>query len=290
MNNPLVTINILSFNRKDDLRITLTKVFEQDYRNIEVIVVDNASTDGTQKMVKEEYPYVKLVELKENIGIAGWNKGFELAQGEYILVLDDDSYPLSQSIKYAIANIVEEDNIGIIACNILNNRHEQLIFDSSLYFIGCGALFKKVLINNLGGFHEDLFIYEHEIEFSMRAFNYGYKISFCSDAQIIHNVSNTNRTTGRRKRYVTRNILFILFFHFNISKVWFRMIRIITGRIFSGIKKGDFLSITRGVFGFILLSLTHLNSREVLSIQTQKKYLFGAYAAGYHFKDGDWYN
>ena len=53
MNNPLVTVNILSFNRKNELRHTLTKVFEQDYKNIEVIVVDNASSDGTQEMVKK---------------------------------------------------------------------------------------------------------------------------------------------------------------------------------------------------------------------------------------------
>ncbi len=92
MNNPLVTVNILSFNRKEELRITLTKVFEQDYKNIEVIVVDNSSSDGSQKMVREEFPSVNIIELNENIGIAGWNKGFEIAKGKYVLVLDDDSY------------------------------------------------------------------------------------------------------------------------------------------------------------------------------------------------------
>ena len=51
--HPLVTVNILSYNRKDELRNTLTKVFEQDYKNIEVIVVDNASTDGSGEMVKK---------------------------------------------------------------------------------------------------------------------------------------------------------------------------------------------------------------------------------------------
>ncbi len=44
-------------------------------------------------MLGEQYPSVRVVRLEENIGIAGWNKGFEIAKGEYILVLDDDSYP-----------------------------------------------------------------------------------------------------------------------------------------------------------------------------------------------------
>ena len=70
---PLVTVNILSYNRKDDLRNTLTKVFEQDYKIIEVIVVDNASSDGSCEMVESEFPQVKLIRLKEIIGIAGWN-------------------------------------------------------------------------------------------------------------------------------------------------------------------------------------------------------------------------
>ena len=60
MNNPLVTVNILSFNRKDELRITLTKVFEQDYKNIEVIVVDNASTEVSPEMVEKEFCGVKV--------------------------------------------------------------------------------------------------------------------------------------------------------------------------------------------------------------------------------------
>ncbi|RJP62305.1 MAG: glycosyltransferase, partial [Ignavibacteriales bacterium] len=70
-NRPLVTVNILSYNRKDELRNTLKKVYEQDYKNIEIIVVDNASSDGTHEMVKSEFPEVKLIQLEKNIGIAG---------------------------------------------------------------------------------------------------------------------------------------------------------------------------------------------------------------------------
>jgi len=98
-NQPLVTVNILSYNRKDELRNTLTKVFAQDYKNIEVIVVDNASSDGSSEMVKNEFPSVQLIQMEKNIGIAGWNEGFKIAKGDYVLVLDDDSYPEEQSIQ-----------------------------------------------------------------------------------------------------------------------------------------------------------------------------------------------
>ena len=78
---PLVTVNILSYNRKDELRNTLQKVYEQDYENIEVIVVDNASSDGSPEMVDKEFPGAKLIKLEKNIGIAGWNEGFVGARG-----------------------------------------------------------------------------------------------------------------------------------------------------------------------------------------------------------------
>ena len=110
MNHRLfVTVNILSHNRKNELRHTLTKIYEQDYKNIEIIVVDNASSDGTPIMVETEFPEVKLIKLYKNIGIAGWNKGFEVASGEYILVLDDDSYPGSDTINKALNCIRSEE-------------------------------------------------------------------------------------------------------------------------------------------------------------------------------------
>ena len=114
MNEPLVTVNILSFNRKDDLRLTLQKVFEQDYQNIEVVVVDNASTDGTLEMVKNEFSSIQLIQLQKNIGIAGWNEGFKIARGEFILVLDDDSYPDKNSIKELVQTAQSDKHIGVV--------------------------------------------------------------------------------------------------------------------------------------------------------------------------------
>ena len=89
---PLVTVNILSFNRIDELRNTLTKVYEQDYKNIEVIVVDNASSDGSSEMVNNEFPSVQLIQMEKNIGIAGWNEGFKVAKGGDVFVLGDDAF------------------------------------------------------------------------------------------------------------------------------------------------------------------------------------------------------
>ena len=69
---PLVSIIILSWNRKDDLRSSLSQVYAIDYPAYEVIVVDNNSSDGSVDMLRSEFPLVIVVALDHNIGIAGW--------------------------------------------------------------------------------------------------------------------------------------------------------------------------------------------------------------------------
>ncbi|MBI2430174.1 MAG: glycosyltransferase family 2 protein [Ignavibacteriales bacterium] len=197
---PLVTVNILSFNRKDDLHVTLTKVYEQDYKNIEVIVVDNNSTDGTVEMVKSEFPNVQLIELKKNIGIAGWNEGFKAARGEYVLVLDDDSYPLNGTINSGVVSLLQDKGIGIVAFKIFNIR---LNINETIYltkqaksFIGCGALISSQLLSTIGYYSESYFLYYNELDFSARCYDAQFKILYLEESVVIHNQSLKSRGTN----------------------------------------------------------------------------------------------
>ena len=90
-----MTIVFLVYNRCEELRTSLQKMLEEsDYDRslVDVIVVDNASTDGSSEMVRREFPQVRLIRREENCGVAGWNDGFEVATGDLVLVLDDDCY------------------------------------------------------------------------------------------------------------------------------------------------------------------------------------------------------
>jgi len=186
---PLVTINILSFNRKDELRYTLIKIYEQEYKNIEVIVVDNASNDGSPEMVKNDFPEVQLIQLNKNIGIAGWNKGFKTAKGEYVLVLDDDSFPEKDAIQKVIDNI-NGNETAVYAFSVYNfkrNFYETEYFVAPYnQFVGCGALINKKIFFLIGEFDESLFIYCHESDFAMRVIEAGYRMEFVKEARINH--------------------------------------------------------------------------------------------------------
>lgn len=199
MNNgdPLVTVNVLSYNRCDDLRNTLQRVFEQDYKNIEVIVVDNASSDGTSEMVEKDFPDVKIIRLHKNIGIAGWNEGFKAAKGDFILVLDDDSYPTTNAIQKALKAFKENEKLGIVAFKIFNTRNNSSetedFMEQPLFFTGCGALFRSDILKTVGLFNEQYFIYYHELDYSARCYNAGYQIKYLFDAEVIHEQSMKSR-------------------------------------------------------------------------------------------------
>ena len=291
--NPLVTINILSFNRKNDLFNTLMKVYEQDYQNIEVIVVDNASVDGTQAMVHSSFPKVRLIELQKNIGIAGWNEGFKAAKGDYILVLDDDSYPANDTLFKTIPMIVQNKECGILTLKVFNpvlNGYETEMYSITkpLSFVGCGAIIRKNIFLKVDYFNNLLFLYEHEIEFSMRVVDAGFKIIFSQEGCIVHNLSMLNRqiilsVDHRKQFYTIRNIIIVMFLHFSIHKVFFRIFRIIAGRIFWAIKNKCLKTTLKGLMAAIKVCIKISNNREVLSKNTQKYYLYGAYAGGFHF-------
>jgi GT2 family glycosyltransferase len=195
---PLVTINILSFNRKDELRNTLQKVFEQDYKNIEVIVVDNASTDGSSKMVKEEFPEVKLIKMEKNIGIAGWNEGFFAAKGEYVLVLDDDAYPAEDSITFSISEFINNYEVACIAFNLIDinsgefykcdwipqNKSKKIFWP---VFVGCAFIVRVDRLPNEFKFPESYFVYQHELPMSAEIYIHNKKILFVPDIHGFHN-------------------------------------------------------------------------------------------------------
>ena len=261
MNNPLVSINILSYNRKDELRFTLTKVFEQDYKNIEVIVVDNASADGTQQMIKSEFPNVNLIELKENIGIAGWNYGFKVAKGEYVLVFDDDAYPEKNAVQLVVNNFQSLPNHGAIAFNVNNVYKNNVIIpfghgwvpkrlDDDLEWslvLGCAfAIRKSLFVDDM--FALKYFIFFHELAVVLQIFRKGYLIKYSNDIVAYH----INQVMGKYKKesenFHFRNMINFIFYHFSKPLNLIMLLRVLLYYFTRAIRKGWFSSYIISIF------------------------------------------
>lgn len=294
---PLVTVNILSFNRKDELRNTLTKVYEQDYKNIEVIVVDNASRDGSAEMVKKEFPSVQLIQMDKNIGIAGWNEGFKAAKGEYVLVLDDDSYPLDATIRDGVDKFKSNEKTGIVAFEIFNTYlmkvEYNFILDKPYSFIGCGAMIQKELCHKLKGYNELYFLYHNELDFAALTLNSGYEI-VQSNEQVIHNFSSLNRSNENksqllsRKRYyyffISQSIFFIqrLKFSFAIRM----MFKWLLNRMIIAVRYNYYSDFFHALIEILIHSIKISKTRKILENELQKKYLkYIAYVDRSYFPD-----
>ncbi|MFZ4619185.1 MAG: glycosyltransferase family 2 protein [Bacteroidota bacterium] len=223
MSEPLVTVCILAFNRKNDVDNTLSKVFEQNYRSIEVILVDNASSDGTGDMVREKYPMVILMELKENIGIAGWNEGLKKASGKYVLILDDNAYPHEDAVTNAV-KIFESDpshRIAMVAFNIFDLRTEQLwdsrwlpgnrkLAGTMPIFVACAFMVDRSKVDVTSLMPPHYFLYQNELVIAAKIHNNGHVIHYSPDIIGYHWFFADNGYSKRKDRLIFQNNLFFI--------------------------------------------------------------------------------
>ena len=110
MNTPLVSVICLCYNQKDYVGAAIRSVLTQTYRNIELIVVDDASNDGSQEVIKEELigTTVQFIELEKNIGnCAAFNKGYELSKGAYLIDLAADDLLLPFRIEIGLGDFMK---------------------------------------------------------------------------------------------------------------------------------------------------------------------------------------
>jgi len=232
--SPLVTVNILCFNRRDKVRQVLERIQEVEYVPLQIIVVDNGSSDGTAELIRHDFPYVELVYLPSNTGIGAWNEGFRRARGKYVLTLDDDCYPGRGSIDRMVEAFDANPKLGIVTFEIrigdsgaVDNefmRGEPSGSASGGYvadnFIGCAVGIRRTLFDEIGYFDEDIFLYQHEVDFSVRVLNAGYTIEYmdgCVGHHMIEALSTSGRYTSPRKNYfIFRNVMWFWWKYFPV--------------------------------------------------------------------------
>lgn len=120
MNSKKLSIIILSYNTKDLILRCLNSIVDIGKRNdCEVFVVDNNSFDDSAVVIKTTYPWVKLIENKENFGFAkANNQAMKLAQGEFILLLNSDTENVGNAIEKTLNFISNRRDIDVITCRV----------------------------------------------------------------------------------------------------------------------------------------------------------------------------
>jgi len=185
----------------------------------EIIVVDNASTDGSQEMVEKRFPFVILLKNKENLGFSkANNQGIKIAKGKYLFILNSDTIVEKTAIKTLLDYLEQHNQIDIIGPRLLNpdgspqancgkfptlpvvaimlfKEHfggSNLVRSSPLeskfvdWLMGAAFIAKREVFEAIGGFDEKIFMYMEEVEWFYRAAKSGFKTYFLKDAEIVH--------------------------------------------------------------------------------------------------------
>lgn len=202
-NEALVSIVILNYNGKKYIKNCIESIKNQKYNNIELIFVDNASTDYSATIFKKLYPEKKVIINKENYGSAkGNNIGANYSDGQYLFFLNIDTKLDKDCIYNLVKTYKSDPEIGICACRELSYDGEIEwncgigvdIFGYSLqgvpkkvFHASSSSLFiKKELFEKLNGFDDTYFMYKDDIDLCWKAQLLGYKIIGVPSAIVFH--------------------------------------------------------------------------------------------------------
>lgn len=132
MNN-LISVVVTCYNHEKYIEQCLRSIYNQTYRNIELIVLDDGSTDGSTKIIQEvlkDSPFVTNFESHENVGVVkNRNMGLSLINGDYLLFVDSDNYLDMDYIEQLYSKLIET-NADIAYCDLFNPEKEEFYLKS----------------------------------------------------------------------------------------------------------------------------------------------------------------
>ncbi len=222
-----VSAVLISWQRRDTLLATLTKLTALQPALAEIIVVDNGSTDGTAAAVAAQFPQVTLLQRGRNAGIDAYNDGFRRATQDYVLILDDDSYPAPDATARAVTHLQQSARCAAVAFRISDAVTRQ---DARYWFlpqseqpapatafVGCGALVRRDALLAAGGYAPEFFLYENEVELCLRLRLAGWQVDYRPECVAYH-PSSTKRGTPNIIYYGTKNKLLTVWRFLPVAK------------------------------------------------------------------------
>jgi len=300
LSEPYVTIVILNFNGRRYLEVCLSSLQKLTYQNFEIIVIDNASTDGSVEFVKANYPRVKLLVNPVNLGFAeGCNVGMQNARGNYVALLNNDIEVDPNWLRELILVAQSDPRIAICASKIMmfHNRkvfnsaggeydvygsgHDRGLyeFDHGQYsrveevFFACGGamLLRRDILKDIGLFDSRYFIYGEDVDLCWRAWLGGYKVVYVPLAIVYHRYGGTMETLTVQRLYLTsRNSLCSILKNYSskaLTKPFFRFCSLKVGEILlffvSGRAKASFALLKAILWNIANFDDTWIKRRKV---------------------------
>jgi len=234
---------VLNYNAGDLLLNCIDSLKKSTYANLEILVVDNISSDGSQRKCKEKFPDIKLIQNEKNLGYCGGNNiGIKEAKGEFIVILNPDTIVEPNCIKELIL-AHEKFGDGLYQPKILSLNEENIIQSTGnmLHVFGFGfardkgnrirdkkeevekigyasgtCLFtSRKVIEKVGLLDEFLFLYHDDLDLGWRAAQIGINSYYVPDSKIFHVESYSLKWSAKKFYWLERNRKYCLLTHYS---------------------------------------------------------------------------
>ena len=233
----VVSVVLVSFNTRN-LTLEAIESLQNSVSNgdlkLQIIVVDNGSTDGSAEAIATRFPDATTIKLGKNLGFgAANNRAFELVDGSYILLLNTDTIVRDGAVESMVTAIEENMDIGAVGCRLENSdgslqkscwsfptparacleaiglnrsvlRRDWHRWDHSStqmvdFVIGAALLLRRQALESIGGFDERFFLYAEEADLQKRLWQAGWNVVFCPNGTIVHFGGASGEPLGDRQ-------------------------------------------------------------------------------------------
>lgn len=219
-----LTVVVLTYNRSDEVHDTLAKLAALPDR-FDIVVVDNASTDGTAARIAAAFPFITLVIAPANLGAAGRNLGVAHVSTEYVAFCDDDTWWAPGSLSRAVKILDAAPCVAVLNARILVGalgtpdetcermresplRSEVLPAPALIGYIACACVFRTNVFRQVGGYEARLFIGGEETLVALDVLSAGHEIIYI-DELIVHHHPSPIRDSAQRRRLLARNAAWV---------------------------------------------------------------------------------
>lgn len=256
----MISIIIPNYNGNKYLKECLDSVYAQSFKDFEVIIIDNASIDGSYEWV-QEYRDIQFKRLDQNYGFSrAVNEGIYLAQGEYVLLLNNDTIMAADFLKEILEEMESHPKTFAVCSKMIQYHNPDLIDDagdeytlmgwtrkrgdnesvtrytkSEEVFSACAgaALYRKSVFKEIGYFDENFFAYMEDVDISYRARIYGYENRYCAAAKIYHIGSATSgsRYNAFKVRLAAQNNIYVPYKNMPVLQLILNMPFLLMGQL-----------------------------------------------------------
>ncbi|MFZ5862558.1 MAG: glycosyltransferase family 2 protein [Nitrospirota bacterium] len=238
---PRVSVIVVNWNGESYVSECVDSLLAQTYPRLEILVVDNGSTDGSVPLLRERYGgKIRVIVNRENRGFAGGNNdGMAEASGDYVALINNDATADSGWVAALVCEAERDVRVGMCASKIISHDDPTVIdsaglllardglgrgrgrlerddgrFDRSeevLVPSGCAALYRRAMLAEIGTFDERFFMYCEDIDLGLRARLAGWRCRYAPDAVVRHRYSLSAGKYSLRKVFlVERNRVWVM--------------------------------------------------------------------------------